>query len=68
MGGTDNLIETPAVAIGIFPLPVLLGHDTVITGEGVYHLVKEFKPIQKMTHTKLSLLSFFMCFFSYYLK
>ena len=48
-----NLVVAPAVAVGVLPLAIFVGHDAMTIGEGALHLAEEFQAVKKMTHCLL---------------
>jgi len=34
VGGSHHLVEAPAITVTVFPLPIIVGGDTMATGEG----------------------------------
>ena len=50
VGGAHHLVVAPAVAVGILPVAVFIGDDTVSVREGLLDLVEKPQAIEKMTH------------------
>jgi len=50
VGGTDNLVIIPPLAIAIFPGAVFLGNDTMTSRKSVHVLLEKKQPVKKMTH------------------
>ncbi len=50
VSGAHHLVMLPAMAVGIFPLAILIGDDAVTVGKAGLDLVEEFQAIQKVTH------------------
>src|SRR5579884_3459152 len=55
MRGTHDLVVGPALAIGIFPVPIFYGGNAVALGKRTFVFFEEGQTIKKMTHANLLL-------------
>jgi hypothetical protein len=53
VGRAHDLVVLPAMAIGIFPVTILVGDDAVVVGEGFLRFFEKPQSVQKMTHVCL---------------